>query len=200
MESKKITCDHCGAVLTIEGTPKFVDCRYCGTSLRIVRTDSATFTEVRKAVKAIDARVSGLQKESKLRALDDHWRKQKEKLTIGHGHNGGHGTIPSKQFALVMGLLGGATSILMLVMGLSIGRDAVTFGIATAMVVATITVIGVSMILHRGKMYERAERDYLAQRKALEKGEPKAPKPSNRADRQEASAKSKARRNAPSSK
>jgi len=148
-----------------------VDCRFCGTSLRIVRTDSAIFTEVHEAVKAIGAEVSGLRKESKLRALDERWQKKRETLLIGHGHGGRVGAPPSKQMAQQMGWLGGITSIVMFIIGIRFNYDpaAAMIGYATGLVLATLTLIGVSWILHRGKLYDVAERAYRAERAALER-------------------------------
>lgn len=156
-------------MLAIEGTPNFVDCRFCRASLRIVRTASATFTEVRKEVKAIGAKVSRLQRESKLRAVDDRWREQQDKLAAGYGRGGGSAARPTTQVALIIGLIGGGTTVALCVFGLYHGGSNLRFGISTGMATATITLLGVSFAMHQVQQYERAERAYLAERRAIER-------------------------------
>jgi cbb3-type cytochrome oxidase subunit 3 len=179
----------------IKGTPNFVDCRFCGTSLRIVRTESAIFTEVHEAVKAISAEVSDLRKESKLRALDERWQKKRETLLIGHGHGGRVGAPPSKQMAQQMGWLGGITSLVMFIIGIRFNHDRVAamMGYATGLLIATITFIGVSWILHRAKHFDKAEQAYLAERSALERGQDQE-SASKKSTTKKASKKSKTRR------
>jgi hypothetical protein len=83
MSTKKLTCDNCGAALVVSGQPNFVDCRYCEASLRVVRTESATFTEVREQLDALDEQVSDLRKAGKLRQLDAEWHAKRLELTGG---------------------------------------------------------------------------------------------------------------------
>jgi hypothetical protein len=184
----------------IKGTPNFVDCRFCGTSLRIVRTESAIFTEVNEAVKAISAEVSDLRKESKLRALDERWQKKRETLLIGHGHGGRVGAPPSKQMAQQMGWLGGITSLFMFIIGIRFNHDraAAMVGYATGLLIATLTFIGVSWILHRAKHFDKAKQAYLAERSALERGHEQE-SGSKKSTTKKVSKKSKTRRTSTSS-
>jgi hypothetical protein len=72
-ELSALTCGGCGARLSVTGAPKFVDCRFCGASLRVNRTESAITTEVLEGVGQLGAEVADLRKSDRLQALDTEW-------------------------------------------------------------------------------------------------------------------------------
>jgi hypothetical protein len=72
-ELSALTCGGCGARLSVAGAPKFVDCRFCGASLRVNRTESAITTEVLERVEELGAEVADLRKSDRLQALDMEW-------------------------------------------------------------------------------------------------------------------------------
>lgn len=80
METSKVACNGCGASLAITGSPQYVTCRLCRASLRIVRTDSAVFTELREQVEEIRDEVRALRRASELRDLDDAWESRAREL------------------------------------------------------------------------------------------------------------------------
>lgn len=87
-----------------------VACNGCGASLRIVRTESAVFTELRDEVKALGEEVSELRRESKLRTLDDEWEARSRELVI-EGKEGRRSR-PTRGAAVAvaaLGVIGGAT-------------------------------------------------------------------------------------------
>ncbi len=173
MKTKKITCDHCGAGLAIEGTPNYVDCRFCGSSLRVVRTESAIYTEVRAEVKAIGAEVSGLRKESKLRALEERWHKQQMDLAIGNWPGPMSKHHPTKGAAKLFGLLGGGSTLVFGIMALYFRGADKGFSFFTTIITGILTLIGIVWANHRHDRYLVAERAYLARRKAIQEAPPK---------------------------
>jgi hypothetical protein len=76
-ELAALTCGGCGARLSVAGTPTFVDCRFCGASLRVVRTESAITTEVRERVEELGAEVADLRKADQLQAVDAEWAERR---------------------------------------------------------------------------------------------------------------------------
>lgn len=170
LKTKKITCNHCGAALAIKGTPNYVDCRFCGTSLRIVRTASAIFTEVREEVKAIGAEVSGLRKESKLRALDERWHKEQMKLAIGNWPGPMSKYHPTKDAAQLFGVLGGLCCVAFCILALYFRDSDKGLSLFTALITGILTLVGVVWANYRHNRYVIAENAYLARRQLIELG------------------------------
>ncbi len=115
-------------------------------------------------VEAIGTEVSRLRKESKLHALENRWRNQREKLSHGSGPSG-HATSGN---AVVVGLTTGGISVLCGVVALyGRGLDA-QLAFASAILIAIVGLIGVNRIMHYVRRYEAAERAYIAKRNAIE--------------------------------
>jgi len=172
MELKKITCDGCGAALSITGEPNFIDCRFCGASLRVVRNETATFTEVRKQIDALGGEVARLHKEARLRAIDDDWAKLQEQLTNGKRLGSS---------ALSMRRTGTFVAVLCMSMGIFVimlpgGRDA-AYKLGFGVFMLLLGLVCAALMRRRAGQFALAEQAYLQQRTAVEHGDLAGPKP-----------------------
>lgn len=82
MDFQPMTCGSCGAGLSVTGSPNFIDCRHCGASLRVVRSDSAIYTELHDRVGALEGGVDDLRKQSQLHELDMRWAAQRSQYHV----------------------------------------------------------------------------------------------------------------------
>lgn len=170
MELKKITCDGCGAALSITGEPNFIDCRFCGASLRVVRNETATFTEVRKQIDALGGEVARLRRDARLRAIDDDWARLREQLTNGKRLGSS---------ALSMRRTGTFTAVLCMSLGIFVimlpgGRDA-AYKLGFAGVMLLLGLVCVFLMRRRADQFALAEQAYLQQRAAVERGDLEEP-------------------------
>lgn len=164
METSKVACNGCGAALAISGSPQFVTCRFCGASLRIVRTESAVFTELREEVKEIRDEVRELRRESKLRALDDEWETRSRALMI-EGKDGRRSR-PTRGGAIAVAVLGavGGTMFSGFAWSHEEGEAIGFFGVVFALFA-----IGIAAhVWRRAAQFEEAEQSYLEDRAELE--------------------------------
>lgn len=164
METSKVACNGCGASLAIGGSPQFVTCRFCGASLRIVRTDSAVFTELREEVQEIRDEVRALRRESKLRALDDEWEARSRALMV-EGKNGRRSR-PTRGGAIAVAVMGAVAGTMFSGFawsheeGEAIGFFGVVFGLFA---------VGIAVHLwKRADQFDREELAYLDERAELE--------------------------------
>ena len=153
MELQKITCGGCGASLSLSGEPKFVDCRFCGASLRVVRNESAVFTEVAE-----------LRKDADLRALEDRWAATQRELS-GYDRRG-RLMRPTRGFAVfIMAacLLCGIPGIVSAI----ITQRNVFAPLGFTFFVLMFGVVRGGGTWRQATRYEEAERAYLEERRAL---------------------------------
>ncbi|OJY30486.1 MAG: hypothetical protein BGO98_27620 [Myxococcales bacterium 68-20] len=164
MELQKITCGGCGASLSLSGEPKFVDCRFCGASLRVVRNESAVFTEVQERVEALGDEVAELRKDADLRALEDRWAATQRELS-GYDRRG-RLMRPTRGFAVfIMAacLLCGIPGIVSAI----ITQRNVFAPLGFTFFVLMFGVVRGGGTWRQATRYEEAERAYLEERRAL---------------------------------
>jgi len=71
LDTVSLSCNNCGAALTLPESARFVTCSYCKTQLEVKREGGAAFTEIREAVANIERDVADLKHDSRVRALRD---------------------------------------------------------------------------------------------------------------------------------
>lgn len=167
METSKVACNGCGASLAITGSPQYVTCRFCRASLRIVRTDSAVFTELREQVEEIRDEVRALRRASELRDLDDAWESRARELMI-EGKDGRRSR-PTRGAAIavaVLGVIGGTTFA-----AFASSHDTTT-PLPFAGGVFALFALGIAAhVWTRAGRFDAEERRYLEERDALERGD-----------------------------
>jgi len=147
VELQKITCGGCGASLSLSGEPKFVDCRFCGASLRVVRNE-----------------VAELRKDADLRALEDRWAATQRELS-GYDRRG-RLMRPTRGFAVfIMAacLLCGIPGIVSAI----ITQRNVFAPLGFTFFVLMFGVVRGGGTWRQATRYEEAERAYLEERRAL---------------------------------
>lgn len=168
MDFPQISCGRCGAGLSVSGSPNFVDCRHCGASLRVVRNESAIYTELHERVGAIEGDVEDLRKQSRLQELDMRWAAQRRRYHVkGEVLDGvrlrRHGNF-------VMGLCF-ALAFALMVIFVAIGHGRFFEPLFLAVVAA---IVGAFVLRHFRKLeasYFAEEADYRRARTAIERGE-----------------------------
>ncbi len=108
MNLEPISCGSCGASLDVPKGVQFVNCRHCGSALKVQRTESASFTEVMQTLQEQSARIAGntevLRIQNEISLLDQEWEQQSARLMIRGKH--GNTSVPGKTSSIVMGFIG----------------------------------------------------------------------------------------------
>lgn len=107
MDLEPIVCGSCGAALTIPADVQFVNCRHCGTALKVQRNESVTFTEVMNTIREQSARIEEntelLRIQGEIALLDREWEESTAQLMVQDKH--GRSSIPGKTSSVVMGVV-----------------------------------------------------------------------------------------------
>ncbi len=107
MDLEPIVCGSCGAALTIPDGVRFVNCRHCGTPLRVQRTESVTFTEVLKSIQDQSSRIAEntevLRIQGEIALLDREWEERTTELMVRDRH--GRRSIPGKTSSVIIGVV-----------------------------------------------------------------------------------------------
>ena len=184
-ETVALSCDRCGAPLTVGGAAGLATCGHCGCRLRVRRSASAAWTEVLDEIAEtsgrIEAKVDALARRPALDALEAEWRATRAEL----GDEVDGGIVPptregARNEAFGWLLMGGAVVAFTLLLAVGLagdrgsrsGREAAT--VATfAEVVAVVAGGRVALvragISRRIARYAAAEADYRRRRAELER-------------------------------
>ncbi len=105
MDLQRLTCDACGANLDVPDGVQFVNCRHCGASLQVQRTESVVYTKVLEAIQENTDRVRQntelLRLQGQLAQLDRDWDRVSKSLMMQGKHGGSY--VPTRTSAVVMG-------------------------------------------------------------------------------------------------
>lgn len=107
MNLDPLSCGSCGASLDIPEGVQFVNCRHCGTALKVQRTDSVAFTEVLQSLKEQSAQLAGntevLRIQNEISLLDQEWEQRSAALMVSGKH--GRVSVPDKTSSIVGGVV-----------------------------------------------------------------------------------------------
>jgi hypothetical protein len=127
MELETVSCNNCGAPLTITENVNFVTCGHCGTQLAVKRNESVTYTE---RLEHLESRTDDMANELKrlkmqqeLNQLDDDWEAEKQNYMI-RSKNGS--TLPDEPQAVIGVVVSVIALVVLGIMALTI-RDGVQF-------------------------------------------------------------------------
>lgn len=108
MKTISVPCNNCGASIHLATQTNFLNCNYCGSSLKVIRSSGSTFTEVLEGIDektsqiAQDTRIIRIQND--LEILEREWKKQEAELMIKDGEN--RLEVPSTLTGQITGFLG----------------------------------------------------------------------------------------------
>ncbi|HYF49800.1 MAG TPA: hypothetical protein VEJ63_10365 [Planctomycetota bacterium] len=81
-----LSCNHCGAPLSIPEQTKFVTCKHCNSRLQVEHSDSAYFTSVLDRVvehtEAAAGELEIIRLQNDLEQIDREWQMRRESLMI----------------------------------------------------------------------------------------------------------------------
>ena len=108
-----VTCNHCGAPLSVPDEARFVTCTYCGTRLEVLRSGGAAYTQVLNNIdqrtERIEQDVAELKVRERLDQLDREWMIQREGFMV-HDQNG-NASLPSAAGAIAGSVIAGVFGI-----------------------------------------------------------------------------------------
>ncbi|MDQ3928101.1 MAG: hypothetical protein M3328_03025 [Chloroflexota bacterium] len=81
MEIESLSCNNCGAPLSVPTSADYVTCGYCGSALAVRRTESAHYTELLERLEQhtdyLARRAEYLRLRDELEALDAEWQRDR---------------------------------------------------------------------------------------------------------------------------
>ena len=94
-----VQCNHCGGPLEVQVETRFVTCAFCGSSLELIRSGNALYTEVldriEQRAQRIEADVDELRRHAALAQLDRDWDGQRARLTADDTSSRAAGASPA---------------------------------------------------------------------------------------------------------
>ncbi len=180
--TESLLCNSCGAPLEVPESANFAKCQHCHTSLRIHRAGGATTTEVMEKLAETTSQladqVERLTKQNELKILERDWEAERSSLLVRGKHGSRH--VPGKGVAWGIGAMtvffGGIWTVMAIAITSS-GPDWGPFRVAKFVFplfgigFMLAGIFGSTMVYHRAKQYEAAEREYQRRRDSILRGE-----------------------------
>ena len=118
MDLERLSCGSCGASLDVPAGVQYVNCRHCGSSLKVQRTESVAFTEVQQTLQEhsdrLEVNTEILRLQGQLAQLDRDWDQRSASL-MDHGKDGS-ASVPSKVSAVFTGIFMSGLGLLAIIM------------------------------------------------------------------------------------
>jgi uncharacterized Zn finger protein (UPF0148 family) len=164
-----VTCNHCGAPLSVPGDARFVTCTYCGTRLEVHRSGGAAYTAVLNSIdqrtERIERDVAEIKVREQMEQLDREWMIERERFMV-RGKNGnvsmpnGPGAVVGSAAAAVFGVFW--------IFATSSAHGAPTFFPLFGVLFIIAAVVGGLTAVGKAAQYGDAERDYKRRRRELQ--------------------------------
>ena len=107
VEVLSVSCNHCGAPLSLPAGARFVTCTHCGSRLAVHASGGAAYTEVLGEIRADTRRIAGdveaIKVQNQLEQMDREWMIERERYMI-HGKHGSHLPTEDRAAGTVMGV------------------------------------------------------------------------------------------------
>ena len=163
MQTESVTCNQCGAPLTVPEVANFVTCNHCESRLAIRRTDTVTFTEKLERRESNQSemlsRLHRLERQNEVASIDRQWEREKKSYMVSDKH-GQHE--PSVAGAVVMFLVAGF-GLVFAATGFLNGTPIALFGL----IFAAIACLGGFYHLHKTSEFRAARKRYYRRRRAV---------------------------------
>lgn len=176
-----LTCNHCGAPLSVPEGTRFVTCQFCSSQLEIHQSGNAIYTEVLQAIDKRTAEMAAdlgtIKRQNELEQLDREWERTRADLLI-RGKNG-ETSVPTRAGGLAGLVLGIPFGIFWICGAASMGAP---WFITLFGVVATVLICGssVSTFFSAGRYSQLAAEHDERRRRLLRELEPSADGPDDR--------------------
>ena len=167
MDLERLTCGSCGASLDVPEGVLFVNCRHCGSSLKVQRTDSVAFTEVLQTLQEHSDRLADnteiLRLQGLLAQLDRDWDQRSESLKVQGKH--GRAYVPGKVSSVMMGIVMSGFGLFWTVAVASSGAPSPMAGFGVLFIILAIAMSLWTFV--KAHMYETLQQEYEQNRSKL---------------------------------
>jgi len=164
-----VSCNHCGAPLSVPGEARFVTCTYCGTRLEVHRSGGAAYTAVLNSIdqrtERIERDVAEIKVREQMEQLDREWMIERERYMV-RGKNG-NVSMPNGPGAIVGSVVAAVFGVFWTIAAAS-ARGAPPFLPLFGVVVIIAAVVGGLTAVGKAALYGDAERDYQRRRRELQ--------------------------------
>ena len=160
MNLEPICCGSCGASLDVPDGVQFVNCRHCGTALKVQRTDSVAFTEVLQTLKMQSDRIAGntevLRIQNEISLLDQEWEQRSASLMVGGKH--GRVSVPGKFSSIAGGVMATVFGVFWTSAASQAGAPIAGFGVLFIGVGIVMSIVGFVKAHHYQQLQVEHER------------------------------------------
>jgi DNA-directed RNA polymerase subunit RPC12/RpoP len=167
MDLERLTCSSCGAALQVPEGVELVNCRHCGSSLTVHRTESVVFTELLQSVKQqadrLEQTTALLQIQNEMAQLDRDWERKSAALMVRGKH--GHTFRPNKAAAIFMGVFGAGFGIFWTSMAATSGAP--SFFVGFGMLFIGVVIVSSILIFVKSIQYNELQKNYEERRRQL---------------------------------
>ena len=165
-----VGCNQCGGTVDIPADARFVTCGFCGSRLRVERSQSALFTvemdEMKARTRDLEQNVSALRHNQRVETLDRRWQSRLAELSVREGDDGG--LRPPSLVNALLGLIGSLAPMALILSG-AFG-DVLT-GFGPFLVLAVLGGVAKSAVeLFKYQQFRRERAVYWAERARLTSG------------------------------
>lgn len=166
MQLEALSCNNCGASLSVPETANFVTCNHCSTRLAIRRTESTTFTEQLEQIESKQAEMldslKRLEQQNRLAEIDRAWEREQRSFLTTDKHGRQH--MPNEGMAVLGGVLVVGFGIFWTILASQIGGSGFAiFGVLFIL----LGIVGSSFKVMKAKDYRDAQRRYHRRRSEL---------------------------------
>jgi uncharacterized Zn finger protein (UPF0148 family) len=164
-EVLSVSCNHCGAPLSVPTGTRFLTCTYCGARLEVLLSGGAAYTQVLQNIdqrtERIEQDVAEIKMRERIEQLDREWEMNRQQYMVRdkQGNQVGPGG------GIVMSIFGVVAGVIWMIFAASIGAPFPfpLFGL----VFAGAAIAGGVMSTSKGANYRNAEVEYQRQRQAM---------------------------------
>lgn len=167
MKILALNCNQCGAPLEVPARAKFVTCNFCSARLSVQRTDEVTYTEaieeIQERTREMAEDLEDLKAQGELERLDRDWVEKRGSL-MTRGKDGSM-SVPGKGATIVVGVIVMCFGAFWTLTASSIGAP--SFFPLFGLVFIGAALFGMVATLSKADAFEKAQREYQAERKKL---------------------------------
>ncbi len=164
MELTTVSCNSCGAPLSIPSDARFVTCNHCSAQLSVRHNESVTFTEqlgeISERTERIEEDLAELKSRQEVEDIDREWEREREAYMVTNKH--GHRRVPTSAGSAIGGLVVVVFGIFWTVMASQIGGGPFAlFGVVFILVGIVTSVISFT----KAQEHTSAQRRYRRRRR-----------------------------------
>ena len=123
MPVRDLACANCGAPLTFPEETKYVTCNFCGAQLTVESTESASYTkvlELQQETTNLKREIDVLKMREKIRLVDEGWKKTQKRFLIRDSQ--GRATFPNRSLGVAFAVVAVAAVLLGIIIAINAGE------------------------------------------------------------------------------